>query len=32
MNKIVTVGVVLAVALAMVGCEKVENAGRKAAR
>ena len=32
MNKMVTVGVVLAAALAMVGCEKVENAGRKAAR
>ncbi len=32
MNKLVSVGVVLAVALAMVGCEKVENAGRQAAR
>ena len=31
MNKLVSVGVVLAAALAMVGCEKVENAGRKAA-
>ena len=31
MNKLVAVGVVLAAALAMVGCEKVENAGRKAA-
>lgn len=32
MNKMVTVGVVLAAALTLVGCEKVENAGRKAAR
>ena len=32
MNKIVTVGIVLAVTLAMAGCEKVEKAGRKAAR
>ena len=32
MNKLVTVGVLFAVALTMVGCEKVENAGRKAAR
>ena len=31
MNKLVAVGVVLAAALAMVGCEKVENAGRKVA-
>ena len=32
MSKLVTVGVLLAVALAMAGCDKVENAGRKAAR
>ena len=32
MNKLVSVGVVLAAALAMVGCEMAENAGRKAAR
>ena len=32
MSKLLTVGVLLAVALAMVGCDKVENAGRKAAR
>ena len=32
MSKIVTVGVVLAAALTLVGCEKVESAGRKAAR
>ena len=32
MNKIVIVGVLLAAALAMVGCEKAENAGRKVAR
>mgnify|MGYP003450518291 CR=1 FL=1 len=32
MSKIVTVGVVLAAALTLVGCEKVEDAGRKAAR
>ncbi len=32
MNKMIAVGVLLAAGLAMVGCEKVENAGRKAAR
>ena len=32
MSKLVTVGVLLAVALAMAGCDKFENAGRKAAR
>ena len=32
MSKIVTVGVVLAAALTLVGCEKVEDAGRKVAR
>ena len=32
MKKMIVIGVVLAAALAMVGCEKVENVGRKAAR